>query len=188
MGSYVVKTDDIREVVRQMESLKSPAATLEYKQDLLDHFNEDEYRRVKWFFYCDDRLGNTIRVFDQQFVKQYGHLFKEKNVLLRGENLGKESESFKREMLHLFSERKDDYPRFVTWKGESEAYGYFEQLNSNLIDREDDVLSINSNEQLDESLAKYQPLVDATFLDHAFFKRFEGLLEDYKQVILEGPP
>jgi hypothetical protein len=148
MGSCVVKTDDIREVIRQMEALKGTASTLDYKQDLLDHFKEDEYRRVKWFFYCDDRLGNTIRVFDQLLLKEYGSLFKEKNVLLRGENLGQESESPKSEMLHLFNDRKDDYPRFVTWKGEPEARDYFEQLNSNPNDGEVDVLSINSNELL----------------------------------------
>src|SRR5664279_3588673 len=37
-------------------------------------------------------------------------------------------------------------------------------------------------------LARYQPLVDRTFLDHAFFKRLESLLDDHRQVILEGPP
>jgi hypothetical protein len=25
---------------------------------------EPDFRRIKWFFYSDDRQGNTIRVFD----------------------------------------------------------------------------------------------------------------------------
>lgn len=188
MGSYVVKSDDIREVIRQMEVLKGSAGALVYKQDLLNHLKEIEYRRIEWFFYCDNRQGNTIRVFDRPFLEKYESSFTEKSVLLRGENLGRESEPPKSEMLRLFKDRKDDYPPFVTWEGKPEALAYFEQLNSNANEGEDDVLSINSTKQLDEKLARYQPMVDETFLDHAFFARLERLLDDQRQVILEGPP
>jgi 5-methylcytosine-specific restriction endonuclease McrBC GTP-binding regulatory subunit McrB len=90
-------------------------------------------------------------------------------------------------MLRLFNDRKDP-DRHVTYEGNRETLDYFEQLNCNPDDGEDDVLSINSTEELDENLSRYQPLVDATFLDPTFFKRFESLLKDHKQVILEGPP
>ena len=187
MGSYVVKTEDICEVIRRREALKGPAATLDYKQDLVNHLREDEYRRVKWFFYCDDKYGNTIRVFDHQFLEEYGSLLKKK-VLVEGKNLGREGEPLKSKMLDLFSDRKDEYPRTVTYDGGLAALEYFGLLNGNANDGEDYVQSVSSNEQVAENLAKYQPLVDATFLDHAFFEQLESLLEDYKQVILEGPP
>jgi MoxR-like ATPase len=191
MGSHVVKTDDIREVIKQMEALKGPAATLDYKQDLLNHLMEDEYRRVKWFFYCDDRQGNTIRVFDRRFLKEYANLFKtvdsEKHVLLRGEKFGKEGDATKRGVLALFSEVRDA-PRVVNWRGGPECLDYFEKLNSESDDAEDVMIVANEVEQPNEDLARYQPLVDETFLDHSFFQRLERLLEDHKQVILEGPP
>jgi AAA domain (dynein-related subfamily) len=187
MGSYVVKTDDIREVIRQMDALKG-TATLDYKEDLLNHLKEDEFRRIKWFFYCDDVGGNTIRVFDRQFCEKFRSLFGKKYMLLEGKNLGEEGQQPKSEMLLLFSDRKDGYPPYVTWKGDAKALDYFEQLNSNPNDGEDDVLSINSTKSLDDNLLRYQPLVNETFLDHTFFKRFESLLDDQRQVILEGPP
>jgi MoxR-like ATPase len=182
MGSYVVKTDDIREVIRRMDALKGNG-TLEYKQDLLNHLKEDEYRRIKWFFYCDDRRGNTIRAFDPPFFKMFRNLFGvEKYLLLRGRNLGKEGESPKNEMLDLFDAREDPHPPYVTWKGEPEALKHFEQLNSMEIVVPPRVTPPGP------SNARYQPLVDETFLDHAFFERLEGLLNDHRQVILEGPP
>lgn len=187
MGSYVVKPHDIREVIRKMDSLKGPAK-LVYEEDLLNHLMEDEYRRIKWFFYCDDRMGNTLRVFDRQFVEKHARSFKKKFELLRGENLGREAAAPKDEMLRLFIDRKDPYPRHVTWEGHPDTLDYFEQLNRNTNDEENGVLPIYSTQQPDENLARYQPLVDKTFLGHSFFKRLEGLLNDQRQVILEGPP
>jgi hypothetical protein len=182
MGSYVVKTDDIREVIRQMKELKG-AGALKYDQDLLNHLMEDEYRRIKWFFYCDDKEGNTIRVFDRQFFERFRSFFEEKYVLLRGKNLGNEGKSPKIEMLGLFNkDRKDPYPDHVTWEGKPETLKYFEQLNSN------DNNGEKPPKPPEPPEPRYQPLVDKTFLDHAFFKRLERLLEDHRQVILEGPP
>lgn len=191
MGSHVVKADDIREVIRRMQDYKGPTGTFDYRMALVEHLLEPEFRRVRWFFYCDDRQGNTIRVFDREFLKKYGNLFKtvdsEKHVLLRGENLGKESDATKREILALFSEVRDA-PRFVTWRGGPECLDYFEKLNSESDDAEDMMIAANEVKQPTEDLARYRPLEDETFLDHSFFHRLERLLEDHKQVILEGPP
>jgi hypothetical protein len=63
---------------------------LEYKQNLLNHLMEQRYRRIKWFFYCDDKQGNTLRVFDRQFLEEFGSIFGNTHVLLRGKNLGQE--------------------------------------------------------------------------------------------------
>jgi hypothetical protein len=188
LGSYVVKTDDIREVIRQMGALTGPGK-LHYKEDLLDHLMEDEYRRIKWFFYCDNKQGSTIRVFDRHFYEKFQPLFwKTKGYqLLRAKNIGEQDGKAKSGMLRLFNDRRDR-PRGVTSKGDTKTLDYFERLNSNPNYGKDDVVSINSTKQLDESLARYQPLVDETFLDHAFFKRLERLLDDQRQVILEGPP
>src|SRR4051812_30202285 len=109
VGSYVVKTDDIRDLMEQIDGLKPPAATLDYKKDLLDRLREPEFRRIKWFFYCDDKDGNTIRVFDSRFLQQYGRLFREKHLLLRGEKLGSKGEDLKRRVLSLFREVREDY-------------------------------------------------------------------------------
>lgn len=188
MGSYVVKADDIRNLIEQIEALKPEAATLDYKRDLLDRLMEPEFRRIKWFFYCDDRQGNTIRVFDRHFLQQYARLFGEKYVLLRGKNLGNESGDPKRQILSLFSEVRKDYPSSVTYEGEPACLEYFDQLNSASPPRDEEVIVTYPNEQTEEGNPRYQPLVNATFLNHEFFRRFENLLNAYRQVILEGPP
>ena len=90
MGSYVVKSDDIRNTIAQIEAAKPPHGTLDYRPALLDRLAEPDFRRIKWFFYCDDKQGNTIRVFDAAFLEAHGHLFSEKYVLLRGKNLGEQ--------------------------------------------------------------------------------------------------
>jgi len=191
MGSHVVKTDDIREVIRRMQDHKGSTGTFDYRMELVEHLLEPEFRRVRWFFYCDDRQGNTIRVFDREFLKEYGNLFKsvdsEKHVLLCGHDLGEESDATKREILALFSEVRDA-PRSVNWRGGPECLDYFEKLNSESDDAEEMMIAANEFKQPNEDLARYQPLVDETFLDHSFFKRLERLLEDHNQVILEGPP
>jgi hypothetical protein len=135
MGSYVVKTNDVREVLGKMEALKGTAATFQYKQNLLNHLMEDEYRRIKWFFYCDDDEGNTIRVFDRRFIENFGGSLSasDKPLLLRGKGIGPEGKSPKTEMLGLFPDvkRKGEYPRHVTWEGGAETLAYFEELNGN---------------------------------------------------------
>jgi AAA domain (dynein-related subfamily) len=194
MGSYVVKTNDIREVVKHMEALKGSAGTFDFKEDLLNHLTDDEeYRRIKWFFYCDDVRGNTIRLLDRHFLENFAGSLSGTDkplLLLRGESLGKAGESPKTEMLGLFVDvkRKGEYPGDVTWEGGAKAFDYFEQLNGNHKGVEGDVMAVEATEQLNEGLARYQPLVDKTFMKPEFFKCLEMLLKDHKQVILEGPP
>src|SRR5438477_9634968 len=76
MGSYVVRTDDISAVIARMEEEKGPAGRLVYSKELVDRLKEAKFRRIKWFFYCDDREGNTIRVFDGRFLQDCGNLFR----------------------------------------------------------------------------------------------------------------
>jgi len=190
-ANYVVKAENLRDLIRQMNDLKGPVATLDYRRDLVEHLLEPEFRRIKWFFYCDRRQGNTIRVFDRGFLESYGNLFKtvdsEKHVLLRGDKLGEENGVTKRGILGLFSEVRDA-PPFVTWQAKPEALDYFEKLNSEAHDAEDEMTSENEHEQPNEYSGRYKQLETATFLKHSFFRTLEGLIEDYKQVILEGPP
>jgi hypothetical protein len=164
MPSYVVKTNDIREVVRQMEALKGSTGTFDYKEDLLNHLmDDDEYRRIKWFFYCDNVRGNTIRLLDRHFLENFDGSLSGTDkplLLLSGERLGEAGESPKNEMLGLFVDvkRKGEYPSYVTWEGGAKAFDYFEQLNGNHKGAEGDVMAIEATEQLNESLARYQPL------------------------------
>jgi len=88
-----------------MQALKGATGTVDYKAELVEGLMHPDFRRIKWFFYCDNFEGNSIRVFDRQLVDKYKHLFRpsESWMLLRGHRLGQENESSKHEMLRLFA-------------------------------------------------------------------------------------
>jgi hypothetical protein len=190
VASYVVKAENLRDLIQQIDDLKDPVATLDYRLDLVEHLLDPEFRRIKWFFYCDDRTGNTIRVFDRRFLERYRNLFKtadtEKHVLLRGKRLGEENGETKRKILDLFSEHLK--AKGLTWKGEEKDLDYFEKLNSESHDAEGEMTLADEDGRPNEHSERYKALERATFLRPLFFSRLERLLEDHKQVILEGPP
>jgi MoxR-like ATPase len=188
VGSYVVKADDIQDLIKQIEELRPATARLNYRKDLLERFTEPEFQRIKWFFYCDDKQGNTIRVFDTGFLKRYGKILDNEHILLSGNELGNADGDLKQRILALFSATRKDYPKSVNYRGGPACQEYFDQLNKASLERNDGVITMDTTEHVEESLQRYQALVDATFLSHDFFRRFEGQLKAYKQVILEGPP
>jgi 5-methylcytosine-specific restriction protein B len=189
VASYVVKADNIREVIKQMEALKDSASTFDYDPELVAHLMEPEFRRIKWFLYNDNQEGNTIRAFDRRLRERYERLYNTSDswVVLRGHKLGLESEPTKLEILRLFTERRGygEYPRYVTFEGKDDCLDYFEKLNN---EKEAVVIPVNQDEQPKGNRERYLALVDATFLDAEFFEQFERLLTDHKEVILEGPP
>src|SRR5262245_58813275 len=94
---------------------------------------QPDFRRIKWFFYCDNFEGITFRVFDRRLEEKYQQFFvrSERWLLLRGQRLGEENEPIKVKILSLFTQlqREGEYPKFVTHKGEAECLDYFERLN-----------------------------------------------------------
>ncbi len=189
MGSYVVKADDIAKVIQQITVLIPHTAKLEALKPLVDNIRQPEFRRIKWFFYCDDKQGNTIRVFDSSFDDKYRALFtKDRHVLLRGKNIGPENAKVKREILGLFTEVSKDVPPFVTYEGSRECFEYFEEKNRDSGTGDDHVIDNYVVEHPIEIQQRYQTLINQTFLDHDFFRSLETLLQTHRQVILEGPP
>jgi MoxR-like ATPase len=89
--SYVVRSNDLAAVVDNWRALQGPQnRVFNYKPNLFTYLNSPEFQRIQWFYYCDDRDGLTIRVYDRAFRQQHLADYVDANqyVVLRGEHLG----------------------------------------------------------------------------------------------------
>jgi hypothetical protein len=188
LSSYVVETTDFKKLLQKIEDIKPEGATLDFHPDLVKHLMEPEFQKLRWFFYCDNFEGLTIRAFDRNLREKHEDLFLAAGswTLLRGKKFGQENDSVKQTILSLFSNRKTDYPSDVTHHGSDACVDYFETLNVDSGAMEGSVgKEVNTT---DEIPSRYQELCALTFMDPLFFQELETLLQDHKQVVLEGPP
>lgn len=191
MASYVARSENITRVIQQMNRLAEATGTIEFHPDLIPALTSGENRPLKWFYYCDDRNGITIRLYDEEFRKQHGRIFQtyETYVILRGKNLGTDRDRTKREMRGLFDELLQP-PREINTNNPERALEYFQARNTR--DTSPEVATMTNKafdvtpRTVDDS--RYQQLVEETFLDALFFDSLERLLKQHRQVILEGPP
>lgn len=192
MASYVVRIDDIAKVIAGMEQLaREVGGTLKYKKRVIDTLSSEPYRRIRWFYYCDDLVGNTIRLYDNEFVNKFGYLYQDQKsrVVLRGTGLGNEPDATKQAMLKFFAEAFPPPPRVNTKKLE-ESHEYFEKKNA-MNTQETEVLAETILEKKDEptdGLEGYETLARQTHLTTPFCAELADLLTKKKQFILEGPP
>jgi hypothetical protein len=58
---------------RHRNDLVTPKAcpSFQYKDGLLDTLVMPQWRRVMWYYYCDDDYGNTIRLYDWEHFHHY---------------------------------------------------------------------------------------------------------------------
>ncbi len=193
MGSYVVRIDDIAEVIRQMDVYAGKrGGVLSYNIELIKQLASKEFERIRWFYYCDDRDGNTIRLYDTQFFNKFNHYYDDSNyrVILRGKNLGSDNEDTKKQIINLFSESLSP-PRHVNTNKLEECNKYFEGVDKNNGDERKEETpgeAIRVEEETVSVDARFQKLINETFLDERFFSGMESLLKEHRQIILEGPP
>ena len=94
--------------------------------------NLKEYPRIQWYYYCDNRKGNTVRLYDSEFFQKFRRLYVEqKNYdILRGTDLGDTDEALKQEFLSLLDERKDARKEGLSTNWPKKCLAYFEQKNN----------------------------------------------------------
>jgi hypothetical protein len=125
LGSYIVRTDRIVDVVGRMKQL-APEATwdvVEGASELLD----GEFSHMKYFYYCDDKEGNTIRAYDPAFTEamQKAGIWLTDHVILRGHKVGPRNGEVKGRIRGLF----DDCVAGRLETDDQVRYSHFSQLN-----------------------------------------------------------
>jgi hypothetical protein len=75
MSSFVVRIDDIRALLRQWKTLLTGRAgpTFTMNEKVLRELGQ--WPRIKWFYYCDDQDGNTIRLYDTEHMSRYSQAY-----------------------------------------------------------------------------------------------------------------
>ena len=135
MRSYICQIDDLGELIKNMRKLaEGTAGMFDYKAGIISKI--EEYRRIKWYYYCDCREGNTIRLYDSEFHERFGTL-RELNklyvepkgyVILRGHDLGTPDETLKQKIRDLF-ENMEKPPPGINTKHRKACLSYFEERN-----------------------------------------------------------
>jgi hypothetical protein len=72
MSSFVVRIDDMGAFIDSwQELLKNPQAQVFTVNNQVFQ-TLDEWPRIKFFYYCDDQDGNTIRLYDTEHFNHFG--------------------------------------------------------------------------------------------------------------------
>jgi hypothetical protein len=190
MSSYIVKSTNIAEAMKKLADIvsQSGGSISTYKQDIGPALQSKEYSRIRHFYYCDDREGITVRLFDPEFASQSSDLgFKSSRVIFRAEKLGREDGPAKKELLQTWEKYQHPPPGVNTNNIESADKYFFKQLNGGPVQTEVEPLEYaESNKEL--VLARYQSLWETTCIGSDFFSKLEATLVSFQQIILEGPP
>jgi hypothetical protein len=104
VASYIVRTDRIVDLVDKMRKM-APGATWKIVDGALDLLG-DGFRHLRHFYYCDDKEGNTIRVYDAGFWDALGGNTAQarEHVILRGKRVGPSNGDLKRRIRALFDD------------------------------------------------------------------------------------
>lgn len=181
--TYVCKIQNLRELIDKMKRLaegaEGPRLTFDYDPRVIDELEQAANGRIKWFLYCDQQEGNTIRLYDSKFFESFRHLYKEPGtyVILRGEGLGETEGQLKHNIRDLFGEIQKA-PRDINTNNPEACLSYFENGEHNNTEIEVPPTEIQ----------RYEELEKKTYLECFWFQSFENLLLEHRQVILEGPP
>lgn len=200
--TYICRIDDLGELITKMNKMKNDAqkggtqSNFDYKPQVIDELKK--YAHIKWFLYCDQQEGNTIRLYDKKFRENFPRLFANEHpnhpdyyVILRGNNLGYPNETLKKNIRHFMEERweklKDAHQEGLSTNPNSVevCLSYFEKLNTVKTNGPNGKNEENVSDEIKE---KYKELTEETFLEGSFFDTFENLLLEHRQVILEGAP
>lgn len=89
--NYICEIGNLDGFVGQMEELCEGTNTeFHFKGEIVRELQRREWKRIRWFYYCDQQDGNTIRLYDREFFARFKHLYWAQGdyVILRGNELG----------------------------------------------------------------------------------------------------
>lgn len=73
MSSFVARIDDVPALLDSWEQmLKEANGAQEFTVNEDVFATLDQWPRIKWFYYCDDQDGNTIRIYDKEHLDHFG--------------------------------------------------------------------------------------------------------------------
>lgn len=149
------------------------------------------HSRIKWFYYTDNAKGVAIRLYDEEFRRQYPESFFEaaKNdgeewVILRGESLGSSVDSCKREMHKAFGE--SCWPAAKSPSNGSARSSDTVRLGSSSQERITYFQHKLRNNASGENPVSLSPTLPALHMQSE--QSIADTLQQFKQVILYGPP
>jgi len=133
MRSYICQIDDLGELIKNMRRLaEGTQGTFRYKDKDKEGviLKLKEYTRIKWYYYCDKAEGNTIRLYDSEFHKDFSKLYEEHKgyVILRGRDLGTPDGTLKQKFRDLF-ESIEKPPPGINANHREACLSYFEERN-----------------------------------------------------------
>lgn len=131
MGSDVCQINNLGKLIQNMEILLvDMGGTLDYKKTVIDKLNLQKYHRIKFYYYCDNLDGNTIRLYDSTFHNEFNHLYIEPKdfVIVRGKNLGTPDGTLKWNIRNLF-ESHEKPPKKTNTNHPDKCLLYFEEKN-----------------------------------------------------------
>jgi len=115
---YVPPGEDANVIVRRNRRLKRENPFIAFKRGMLESLRGDQWKRIRWYYYCDNDFGNTIRLYDTEHFTIPGnparYLELENSgkdgpypdrVLIRSENIEKETKPLKKDLRKPFSGR-----------------------------------------------------------------------------------
>ncbi len=72
MSSFVARIDSMAQLLKSWNTLLEgrSGVAFTFNEDVLNSF--DQWPRIKWFYYCDDQDGNTIRLYDTEHFLRFG--------------------------------------------------------------------------------------------------------------------
>jgi hypothetical protein len=156
LSSYIVRTLDISSLLAKAEQivLQSGGELKFVNRSLIAVLRE--HPRVQYFYYCDDREGITLRLFDEEISRSYAHVFSRKTkVFFRGKKLGVEGGRVKSELLALWDEVQPR-PSGLGVGSIGETEQYFKNLNSK--DSEPHLIQESVSLLLEDFLSKFDAI------------------------------
>ena len=103
--SFVVRIDDMTALLESWNQLLATASGSQVFTTNDEVFQTlNEWSRIKWFYYCDDADGNTLRLYDGEHFEHFGgsyYLERDNSqsqchferVILRGKNMWADDEA-----------------------------------------------------------------------------------------------
>jgi hypothetical protein len=105
MPSFIVETSDIGGWISEAtKTITSHGGTIRFvANEVLGELKQ--YPRIRYFYYCDDLQGITIRLFDESFWADHKHLTQRKSrVIFRAKNAGTHESALKQSLLKLWED------------------------------------------------------------------------------------
>ena len=159
LSSYIVRTLDISSLVAKAEQIVARSGgRAEARKPASHQAALREHPRVQYFYYCDDREGITVRLFDEEISRSYADIFSRKSrVFFRAKKLGDEGGAVKNEIRGLWDEIQSRPTGLGVGVGSvQQTEDYFRKLNG--IDAEPIPIQESVSALFEDFLSKFDPI------------------------------